>query len=65
MLSNLRYRATLTPVSPPLTRLIHISPSWTIYPSFEIILEMVTVHWIEPQIHGSIQDHCFKKHSVR
>jgi len=31
----------LTAVSPLLTRLIHISPScWTIYRSFEIILEM-------------------------
>ena len=34
----------ITPVSPLLTRLIHISPSyWTIYRSFEIILEMGTV----------------------
>ena len=65
MLSNVRHRVMLTPVSPPLTRLIHISPSWTIYPSFKIILEMVTVHWIEPQIQCSIQVHCFKKHSVR
>ena len=37
--------ATVTPVSHPFTRLIHISPScWTIYRSFEIILEMGTVH---------------------
>jgi len=59
MLSNVRHRAMLMPVSPPLTRLIHISPSWTIYPLFEIILEMVTVHWIETQIQCSIQVHCF------
>jgi len=58
--------ATVTPVSHPLTRLIHISPScWTIYRSFEIIREMGTVHWIEFQIQCFIQMHCFKKHSVR
>jgi len=35
----------LTPVSHLRARLIHISPScWTIYRSFEIILEMGTVH---------------------
>jgi len=43
LLSNVRHRAMLTPVSPLRTRLIHISPScWTIYRSFEIILEMGT-----------------------
>jgi len=58
--------ATVTPVSHPLTRLIHISPScWIIYRSFEIILEMGTVHRIELQIQFSIQIHCFKKHSIR
>ena len=52
---------TVTPVSHPFTRLIHISPScWTIYRSFEIILEMGTVHWIELQIQCFIQIHCFK-----
>ena len=36
LLSNVHHRA-ITPVSPLLTRLIHISPScWTIYRSFEI-----------------------------
>jgi len=41
LLSNVRHRAMLTPVSPLRTRLIHISPScWTIYRSFEIILKM-------------------------
>ena len=35
--------------------LVHISPScWTIYRSFEIILEMVTVHWIGLHIQCSI-----------
>ena len=58
--------ATVTPVSHPLTRLIHISAScWTIYRSCEITLGMGTVHWIELQIQCSIQIHCFKKHSVR
>jgi len=53
--------ATVTPVSHPLTRLIHIRPScWTIYRSFEIILEMGTVHWIELQIQCFIEIHCFK-----
>ena len=51
LLSNIRHRAMITPVSPLLTRLIHISPScWTIYHPFEIIREMVTVHWIGLQI---------------
>jgi len=60
LLSNVRLRAMITPVSPLLTRLIHISLIyWTIYCSFEIILKMRTVHWIGLQIN------CFKKHSVR
>ena len=64
LLSNVRHRAMLTPVSPLRTRLIHISPScWTIYHSFEIILKMGTVHWIRLQIQCSLQIHCFKKHS--
>jgi len=63
LLSNVRHRAMITSVSPPLARLIHISPScWTIYRSFDIILEMGTVHWIGVQIQCSIQVHCFKKH---
>jgi len=53
--------ATVMPVSHPLTRLIHISPSClTIYRSFEIILQMGTVHWIELQVQCFIQIHCFK-----
>jgi len=48
--------AIVTPVSHPLTRLLHIIPScWTIYCSFEIILEMRTVHWIGIQIQCSIK----------
>ena len=55
LLSSLRHRAMITPVSPLLTRLIHNSPRWwTIYRSFEIILEMGTVHWIELQIQCSV-----------
>jgi len=47
-LSNVRHRAMLTPVRPLCTRLIHINPSyWTIYRSFEIILEMGTVDWLD------------------
>jgi len=66
LLSNVRHRAVITPVSHPLTRLIHISPScWTIYRSFEIILEIGTVILTELQIQCSIQIHCFNKHSVR
>jgi len=66
LLSNVRHRPMIMPVSSPLTWLIHISPScWTIYRSFEIIFEMGTVHWIELQIQCSIQIRCFKKHSVR
>jgi len=65
LLSNVRHRAAVTPASPPLTRLIHTSPScWTIYRSFEIILKMGAVHWIEIQIQCSIQVHRLKKHSV-
>ena len=45
------------------TRLIHIIAScWTIYCSFEIILEMETVHWIGLQIQCYIQ---IQNHSVR
>jgi len=66
LLSNVRRRALITPVSPLHARLIHIIPScWTTYSSFEIILEMGTVHWIGLQIQCSVQIHCFKKHSVR
>ena len=62
LLSNVRHRAMITPVRPSLTRLIYISPScWIIYRSFEIILEMGTVHWIELRIQCSMQIHCFKK----
>jgi len=54
--------ATVTTVSHLLARLILISSScWTIYFSFEITLEIVTVRWIERQIQCSIQIHCFKK----
>ena len=66
LLSNARHRTVITPVSPPLTKFIHTSANcWTIYLSFEIILEMKTVHWIELQIQCSMELHCFKKHSVR
>jgi len=45
----------ITPVSPLLTRLIHIRPSyWTIFRSFDIILEMGTVYWIGLQMQWSI-----------
>jgi len=48
LLSNVRHKAMKTPVSPLLTKLIYIIPSyWTIYRSFEIILEMGTVHRLE------------------
>jgi len=49
LLSNIRHRPMITPVSRLLATFIHISPSWwTIYRSFEIILEMGTVNWIGP-----------------
>jgi len=61
LLSNVCHRPMITPPSPPLTRLIHISPScWTTYHSFEIIFEMGTLYWIGLQIQCSIQIHCFK-----
>jgi len=61
LLSNVRHRAVITPVSPLLIRIIHISPSYsTFYLSFEIILEMGTVHWVGLQIQCSMQIHCFK-----
>jgi len=66
LLSNVRHRAMITPVSALVTRLIHISPSCcTIYRSFEIHLEMGTVSWIGLQIQCSLQIHCFKKPSAR
>jgi len=55
LLSNVRQKAMITPVSPLLTTLVHISPSyWTVYSSFEIILEMEIVHWIGLHIQCSI-----------
>jgi len=55
LLSNVHHRAMIAPVSPLLTRLIHICPSyWTIFRSFDIILEMGTVHWIGLQTQCSI-----------
>jgi len=55
LLSNVRQKAMITPPSPLLTMLVHISPSyWTIYRSFEIILEVGTVHWIGLHIQCSI-----------
>jgi len=55
LLSNVRKKAMITPASPLLTPLVHISPSyWTIYRSFEIILKMGTVHWIGLHIQCSI-----------
>jgi len=56
LLSNVRHRAMITPVSLLLTRLIHISPSCrTICRLFEIHLEMGTVSWIGLQIQCSIK----------
>jgi len=55
LLSNVRQKAMVTPVSPLLTTLVHINPNyWTIYRSFEIILEMGTVHWIGLHIQCSM-----------
>jgi len=57
LLSDVHHGAMITPLSPLLTRLIHISPScWAIYCLFEII----TVRWIGLQIQSSIQIHCFQ-----
>jgi len=48
LLSNVRHKAVITPVSPLPTRLIYILLScWTIYRSFEIILQMGTIHGLE------------------
>jgi len=55
LLNNVRQKAMITPVIPLLTTLVHISPSYcTVYSSFEIILEMETVHWIGLHIQCSI-----------
>jgi len=55
LLSNVRHRAMISSVTPLRTRLIQISPSyWTMFRSFEIILEMGAVHWIGFQIQCSI-----------
>jgi len=68
LLSNIRYRAMISPVSPLLTVvsfiLARVAGQLT-YCSFEIILETGTVHWIGFQIQCPVQIHCFKKHSVR
>ena len=60
LLSNVRHRAVITPVSPLRTGLIYIKPRtiyryWTIYRSIEIIIEIGIVHWIGLQIQRSIQ----------
>ena len=58
--------ATVTPVSHSLTRLLHVSLScWTICRSFEITLEMRTVHLSELQIQCFNKSIASKKHSVR
>jgi len=45
LLSNVRHRAMITPVSSLLTRFIYINSSYsTIYRSFEIMLELGAVH---------------------
>jgi len=45
----------VTPASPLLTMLIYVSPSyWTIYLSFQIVLEMGSLHWFGLQIQCSI-----------
>jgi len=55
LLSNVRHSAMITPISLLLTTHVHISPSyWTIYRSFEIILETGTVHWIGLHIQCSV-----------
>jgi len=55
LLSNVRQKAVITPAIPLLTTLVHISPGyWTINRSFEISLEMGTVHWIGLHIQCSI-----------
>jgi len=54
LLSDVHHRAVIAPVIPLRTRLIHINPSyWTLFRSFEIILEMRAVHWIGFQIQCS------------
>jgi len=55
LLSNVRQKTMTTPAGPLRTTLIHISPSyWTIYHSFEIILEVGAVHWVGLHIQCSI-----------
>jgi len=61
LLSNVRHRAMITPVSPLLTGLIHISPIyWRIYCWFELVLKMGTARWIGLQMQCSTQFHCSK-----
>jgi len=47
LLSNVRHRAMITSVSALLTRLVVIPSYWKIYHSFEIVLEMRTVHRLD------------------
>jgi len=45
LLRNVRHKTMIAPVRPPLTRLIHISPSCgTIYRLFKIIIKVGTLH---------------------
>jgi len=64
------HRAMITPFSPLLTRLIHISPSsWTLdnlsFVWFYSRSGNCFLDWTSNPIQCSIQIHCFKKHSVR
>ena len=57
LLSNVRQKPMIMSASPLLTMLLHISPSyWTIYRSFENILEKGIVHWTRLQIQCSISE---------
>jgi len=48
LLLNTHHRTMITPLDPLHTRLIHISPScWTLYRSFEIILEWGSSNGLE------------------
>jgi len=66
LLCNKRHGAMIVPVISSLhTRLIRISPScWTIFRSFEIILEWELPTALEFEFNFPRKSHFFKKHSI-
>jgi len=65
LLRNVHHRATITPVSSVRTSLIRISPSsWTIFRSFESILEWEMSVGLEDKFNVLCKSIASEKHSI-